>query len=392
MNNRFSARATRLAPFRAALLVVPLVLSVLAGWLVWEGEALGFFLQVLAFLIAGILAARRPRPRQRVRVWVDPEGALYVGTVRFAASGEITSMLASAQGERALLSIEREGGDRADLEFDSADTVAELRSTLATSGAQMASQSFTGHVPFGVANSFAIIGGAVWVAAWLAWNLVKTHPLLVSLLVPLLFTGLPLGIAFARTYSVVIGAEGIWIRRALGGKGRLVRHRDLLAREGRVSHMVNLYENDEKLVSLELGNANEARSLAASLRHRRELETAGGGEALEARLARGERPATAWLEDLREQSDPQAAGYRVAKVAPDQLWAVLENPDAEYSARIGAAVSLRLQTEGEGVRERLRVAASATALPEVRTAAEILAEEDDANDGVALARLARSLG
>lgn len=392
MTNRFVARATRLGPFRPGWLVVPAVFSALAGWLVWEGEILGFLLQVLAFLFAGILVARRPRPRQMVRVWVDPAGDLYVGSERFASAGEITSMLVSAHGERALLSIERKGGERSDLEFGAADTVAELRSTLVTGGAQMASQTFRGHVPFGVAGSLAIIGGAVWVAARLALSYLERHPVLVSYLVPLLYTGAPLSVAFARMYSVVIGAEGIWLRRTLTGRGKLVRHRDLQVREGRVSHMLNLYDGEEKLVSLELGNANEARSLAASLRHRRELETSGGGEALEARLARGERSADVWLEDLRKQSDPRAASYRVAKVAPDQLWAVLENPDAECSARIGAAVTLRLQTDDASVRERLRSAASATALPEVRGAAEILAEDENADQEIALARLARTLG
>ncbi len=391
MNHLFEARATRLGPFRPALLALPLLLSLGAIWLVLDGSELGFLVQVVAFLIAGILIARRPRPRQRTRVWVDAAGALYVGTERFAEAGEIASMLTSAQGQRALISIERAGGERRDLELASAANVAELRSTLTTNGAQMASQSFRGHVPFGVLGSLAVIAVSLWAAGWLALHFAKDHPLLVSLAVPTLFTGLPLAIAFARTYTLAIGAEGIWLRRAATGHGRLIRHRDLRVRRGRVAHMLVLQDERKREVSLELGNANEARSLAASLRHRRELKNAAGGEALEARLARGERDAAAWIEDLREQADPRSAGYRVAKVGAEQLWAVLENPDTEYSARIGAAVSLRLQAEGEGVRERLRIAASTTALPEVRRAAELLAAQEDGDEGPALARLARSL-
>ncbi|RYZ66758.1 MAG: hypothetical protein EOP08_04245 [Proteobacteria bacterium] len=111
---------------------------------------------------------------------------------------------------------------------------------------------------------------------------------------------------------------------------------------------------------------------------------------METQLARGERSRGEWVAALRRRAEAGQESYRLAAVPAEQLWAVLENPEADPSARIGAALTLRIQTGPEpALRQRLAVASRATALPEVRSATEILAGEE--TEAVAVAKLTRTL-
>lgn len=79
-----------------------------------------------------------------------------------------------------------------------------------------------------------------------------------------------------------------------------------------------------------------------------------------------------WFERLRATTNPR--GYRFAPVAADELWCVVENPLADAEVRVGAAVAL-LPLLDEAGRARMRVAAEATALPQVRVVLSAVARE-----------------
>lgn len=387
---RFKAPAALLGQVRWWLLSFPFALSLFASFLISHELALGFMFQLVAFLWAGIFVAQRPRPRQAVNVRLDPAGSLYVGDRHFAYAGEIVGLLVTQHKNKSLLSLELRDGERADLELDDEAHVAELRASL-QAGVKLASERFSGHVPFAGLSSLAVIGVALFCTARIALALGGPHPVLASFLACLVLVGVPLGVAALRTWSILVGAEGVRLQRMLGRRrSQLLPFRTLDVQRGRVGHHVVLRDDDEKVLALELGNTREAQHFAATIRHRREHTAAKADESIESQLARGGRSPQEWLAALRREAGEGQQGYRIARVPVDQLWAVLENVDAEPSARIGAAVRLRVQLglDGES-RERLRVAARATALPEVKTAAELLAYDEE--EAVAMGRLARVL-
>ena len=99
-------------------------------------------------------------------------------------------------------------------------------------------------------------------------------------------------------------------------------------------------------------------------------------------LARGGRPMKEWI---RQLEGAREARYRVAAIPDEELALVLANPNAEKTARAGAAICLA--RAGEEARVRVRVAAEDIAEPDVRKAALAALEHDE----VALAAALESL-
>ena len=74
------------------------------------------------------------------------------------------------------------------------------------------------------------------------------------------------------------------------------------------------------------------------------------------------------------------ADYRMAAMTREQLWALVEGPEIEGSARKAAAAALAMSSD-DGERTRLRVAAEHCAEPHVRIALEEIARgEGDAGE------------
>jgi hypothetical protein len=90
-------------------------------------------------------------------------------------------------------------------------------------------------------------------------------------------------------------------------------------------------------------------------------------------LVRGGRSTKEWLHDLDGTRD---AHYRVAALTDEDLGGVLRDPNADKTARVGAAICLA--RAGEEARGRVRVAVEDIAQPDVRAAA-LAALEDDEN-------------
>ena len=95
-------------------------------------------------------------------------------------------------------------------------------------------------------------------------------------------------------------------------------------------------------------------------------------------LTRGERAAGEWVAALRGLKE-KAQTFRDAASATDvfeRLWQILEDAQASATRRAAAAVALSPHIDDQG-RERLRVAAQATATPKLRIALEAAADDDD---------------
>lgn len=114
----------------------------------------------------------------------------------------------------------------------------------------------------------------------------------------------------------------------------------------------------------------KARILDAA-RLARERRTGGLGA-----LARAGRSLSVWQQDLEGllSRDP---GFRVAALSLDQAIQVLEDPTADVEQRLGAALAIR-STGDAPATERIRIAASASAMPGVRLALDKIADDADA--------------
>jgi hypothetical protein len=89
---------------------------------------------------------------------------------------------------------------------------------------------------------------------------------------------------------------------------------------------------------------------------------------LAALVGRRGRAPSAWLAALRQLRTGEG-GYREGAVRDDDLWRAVEDPTAAEDVRAGAAAALRCSRSlDEVARQRVRVAAEATASPKLRVA------------------------
>jgi hypothetical protein len=93
----------------------------------------------------------------------------------------------------------------------------------------------------------------------------------------------------------------------------------------------------------------------------------------------GNRPPREWIRQLRAAGSGANADHRTAPVAPEELFRIVEDPGAEPLARASAAVAASGGLDDAG-RARLRIAAHATAAPEVRSLLELAAEGAEEDD------------
>ena len=104
----------------------------------------------------------------------------------------------------------------------------------------------------------------------------------------------------------------------------------------------------------------------------------------EAFLARTGRDVSTWMREMRALGAGEMGGYRAAAIPRERLWAVVENPAADPSAREGAALALSASLDADD-RARLAALAQKTAQPRLRIALDgVSREEDEARLRVAL--------
>ncbi len=174
---------------------------------------------------------------------------------------------------------------------------------------------------------------------------------------------------------VEIASDGVGI--AWLTKHRFVRFADLstIARTARGALLV--LGSGERVVLPRAVGKPGTDAMIARLREALDAYRQGGkGGAVPAHtvalVARGKRDVRSWLDDLRGM---RGEGYRSAATRDDDLWRVVESPNAAADARAGAALLLR-PTLDEAGRARIRVASEATASPKLRIALDAAAAED----------------
>lgn len=91
---------------------------------------------------------------------------------------------------------------------------------------------------------------------------------------------------------------------------------------------------------------------------------------------KGDASANDWLAELRRIGEGAGGGMRVAAVDPDELWRVVEDPNAPPLDR-GAAAAALTASKDESTKKRLRVVANATVSAPLRSAIESAAAGDD---------------
>ena len=110
---------------------------------------------------------------------------------------------------------------------------------------------------------------------------------------------------------------------------------------------------------------------------------AGGEDAEVPHLDRGGRLVRAWIAELRALGSGAHATHRVAPIAVDRLWRIVESPATQPTIRAAAAVALGLRLDPRD-RDRLRAAASATTAPRLRATLEAAAGSAGDTDVAAL--------
>jgi hypothetical protein len=193
----------------------------------------------------------------------------------------------------------------------------------------------------------------------------------------------PVTFAFFFGLRVTVGIDGVLVAWPLLGRRRFVRH-------GRIDDIrwtedeVTLVLTSGRRITIatnpsadRLGDGREKhRALVERLLAAREAyASAAAGESLAA-LARQGRSAEAWVRELRASSEAAGGQYRTASLPAEALWRVALDPTEKDELRIGAGLALRPTLDGEG-KERLRVAAAASASPKLRVALVAAAEEED---------------
>lgn len=173
---------------------------------------------------------------------------------------------------------------------------------------------------------------------------------------------------------LVIGADGVIVEQRFGR--RFVPYKDLASISIEHDH-VTLHQLDGTEVRARARHLESEASNVITRRIRDALALRDQRLAEPAALAaldRGERDGAAWREALRGLFDKDR-GYRQAKLTPEQISAVLEDPAAPVDRRIGAAMVLAQSNDPE-FKSKIRVAVESSANQKVRVAFEAIARGD----------------
>ncbi|MBK8256829.1 MAG: hypothetical protein IPK82_29675 [Polyangiaceae bacterium] len=215
---------------------------------------------------------------------------------------------------------------------------------------------------------FASLGAAVFTQS--------IYPLAAALIGTVVYLAL---VRLARS-RVEVAADGV--RLSCLGKRRFIAHGEIESAEafrtGSMGVHVKL-QSGETVVLPTATHAEGDGGLSLGIADMINTARKGRGDHAsreESLLVRRGRTASKWLVEIRRLAAGANADHRTAPIEPDQVWRVLENPAADPSARIGAAAVL-VENATEADRDRLRIAAKAVALPNLRIAMEGVVSAND---------------
>ena len=178
-------------------------------------------------------------------------------------------------------------------------------------------------------------------------------------------------IAFRKASRVAVGLDGVHVRGT--SRARFFAYRDLDAARVEGGDL-ELVGRDSVVLRLQLHGEDAARRDAVLARIREAIDRVKEGAAPSRRRSYRRR--------RRTELARAAEGGRTTESATltrEQLWALVEGPEIEASARKAAAEAL-VRSSDEAERARLRVAAEHCAEPAVRVALEKLAEAESMQD------------
>jgi len=357
---------------------LPLVIGAIGFAQLGAGSVIGVAIQLAAATAAGIIYVRRPRVHNPGEIVVDDRG-VWMWNELVAKMEDIVglSVTSTAQGTR-LTSISLKNGSTVELVLDTDVHVAELRQALGLALARSASRRFQGHATLGCLGSLAAFVSAIVATIWTAMLIdPNNHIVLWGTLVPTMLIAVPLLFGRIKKVTATCGEEGVHIKRLIGS--RFIRYdeiSDVVASFGKIV----VIRTAKRTYNIELPSNEDATAMIENIRQRSSMPKAEGDENLGAILARGDRSNEAWLDAVRRQASAVESSYRTQHLAEDRLWTVLEDPSADPTARVAAAVALRTTTRTADpkmrvqIDQRVRIAASTTAFPQVRIALEEIAD------------------
>lgn len=163
-----------------------------------------------------------------------------------------------------------------------------------------------------------------------------------------------LGSAAFTPCKIHIGADGLLVATRVAPS--FVPWSEVLAVEPYARGVIVRRKDGDLVLPLMAGSfvkdMDRANQQALLTRAREALDAYRRSEEPEvaARVARGGRPHAEWMRDLFDREGT----FRTAPILDDQLWSVVESPNADPTARAGAAAVLA-RTAGEAERARLRM-------------------------------------
>lgn len=193
-------------------------------------------------------------------------------------------------------------------------------------------------------------------------------------------------VAFLKRASVVVGADGLflrwlWVREFLATKDIVGTTRFETGFGRNKIRGVEVMSKTGQSMKLPISRTWGTDDLTATIEQRiadvMKLEQGAEHVADEARiLARGDLELRDWIARLKAMSDGATATLRTAAVMPDQLWRVASDTAQPPITRAAAAVALAPSLDESG-RARLADLAKSTAAPRLRIALERAAEDAD---------------
>lgn len=372
-------------------LLGPVIASAIGIGLLLDGNLLGTLVQAVAMILLATAIQRRPRKRRHARITVD-DFAVYAGGEQLMGLAEIVGLSVTGRADARHLVILSRDGTTVEVQLPSDLHVAELRAAIGLAMARSASESFEAHTAFGCLSAGVTLVASIYLIIQIAATFDYRHPLAMGMLVPLVIAGVPLLLARLRMVTIRCGAEGIHIERRLAKRlfgRRMIPWSELTQAMPANQTTIGIYSKGKRY-DYELGSPEDLLRLLENIKERVSFPIGQGDVNLAALLARGQQPPEDWLAAVRKQAAPGNESYRSVTLPEDRLWTIVEDPGADPTARVGAAVALRSQLRVAGVEKRIRIAAGTTALPEVREAfAEIADEPDDERAVAKVARIVR---
>jgi hypothetical protein len=305
------------------------------------------------------------------------------GTTTIGA-GEMTGGFVMPDGKGARVELELRGGRTLRAAASSLDDAEALIATLGLDAARRRCRIGLGRTShrialgIGVAFVTSMAGLGVLLGTYLGVmrmpSPVPPTVLLPWVLVQTLVTWA--AVAATRPPEVVIGADGLVIRRSWGRRRFLSFERIARVEPAQGGVTFVLEDGGEERVSA--GAAGDLTHVAALVSRVREAMAARAEDPLApqklALLARGARSLDDWKRDLA-RATANAGGYRATPLSTDDLAAILERGAASRDETVGAALALRA-ADPAAANARIRVAADRAADDRLRVALDALAQGD----------------